>query len=75
MKPKFSNFQFPAEIVRRCLEGMKKYELILTDDDLILLKHLVELMGIFEIFTVHIQGQTYPTLNSIVLFRSEIKSK
>lgn len=47
-----------AEIVRRCLEGLKKYELILTDDELELLKQFVELMEIFEIFTVHIQGQT-----------------
>lgn len=66
---------FSADIVRRCLEGRKKYNLILTNNELALTKDLIELLGIFEIFTVHIQGQTYPTLNSIILFRSEIKSK
>lgn len=57
------------------MEAVKKYDLILTEEDSNLLKDLVEIMEIFEIFNVHIQGQTYPTLNSIVLFRSEIISK
>lgn len=54
---------------------MKSYNLILTDEELDLLKDVVEILEIFEIFTIHVQGEYYPTLNSVVLFRSEIKSK
>lgn len=64
-----------AACIKRCLEKMKSYELILTDDELQLLKDLVEILEIFEIFTVHVQEEYYPTMNSIVLFRSEIKAK
>lgn len=54
---------------------MKLYHLILLDEEIALLKDLVEVLEIFEVFTIHVQGEYYPTLNSIVLFRSEIKSK
>lgn len=44
-------------------------------DELSILEDLVELLEVFQIFTTYIQGEKYPTLNSVVLFRTEIIKK
>lgn len=48
------------------------YDLLLSNEELELLGNFVELLEVFEVFTKFIQGEFYPTLNSIVLFRTEI---
>lgn len=70
----FSRFQF-VDIIRRCLEITTNYELILSEDDLDLLFRYVELLKIFEIFTVYVQAKNYPTVNMVILFRSEISDR
>lgn len=64
-----------ADIIKRCLEVNGDYDLILNDDEIELLSDYVELLKVFEIFTVYTQGTSYPTMNSIVLFKSEIIEK
>lgn len=64
-----------TDIIRRCLEKNKEYDLIMRADELLILEDLVELLEVFQIFTTYIQGEKYPTLNSMVLFRTEIIKK
>lgn len=59
-------------IVKKLLVKYGFYELILSNEEVLLLEHLVELLEVFEVFTKFVQGEFYPTLNSIVLFRTEI---
>lgn len=40
-----------------------------------LLNGLVELLEVFNIFTIFIQGCQYPTMNTIALFYTEIEDK
>lgn len=54
---------------------MSKYEYILTVNEKSLLEGLVELLDIFNVFTVFIQGCEYPTMNTMVLFYTEIEDR
>lgn len=49
--------------------------MILTASESILLGGVVELLEIFNVFTIYIQGNTYPTMNSLLLLYSEIKDR
>lgn len=53
---------------------MGKYEYILSINEIALLKGLVELLEVFNIFTVFIQGNQYPTMNTMALFCTEIEN-
>lgn len=64
-----------TDIIKRCLEITGEYDLILKEEELELLARYVELLKVFEVFTVHVQARNYPTMNSIILFRSEIIDK
>lgn len=59
-------------IVKKVLVKYGYYDLILSSGELELLDHFVELLEIFEDFTKYIQGESYPTQNSVILFRTEI---
>lgn len=59
-------------IVKKVLVKYGFYEMILSNEELLLLEQLIELLEVFEVFTKFVQGEFYPTLNSIVLFRTEI---
>lgn len=61
-----------TDIIKRCLEITGNYDLILNEDDWELLTRYVEILKVFEVFTVHVQARNYPTMNSMILFRSEI---
>lgn len=54
---------------------MSKYEYILNPGEIALLNGIVELLDVFNIFTVFIQGCEYPTMNTIVLFYTEIEDR
>lgn len=60
-------------IIKKCLENRGKYELILDRSQIALLGRIVEMLDVFNTFTKYIQGNSYPTLNSLVLFYVEIK--
>lgn len=62
-------------IIKKCLQRMEKYELILTSEELLLLAGLVELLDVFNIFTKYIQGNSYPTMNTVALFYTEIEDR
>lgn len=64
--------RFLVDTIKRCLEITGDYNLILNEIELELLARYVELLKVFEIFTVHVQAKNYPTMNTIILFRSEI---
>lgn len=68
-------FNFRPAIVKRCLEINECYDLILNNDDLKLLSDYVDLLANFEVFTSYVQADSYPTMNSILLFRTEIIQK
>lgn len=72
----FSVFLFDyTAIVKRCLELYEFYDLILNSEDLALLSDYVQLLSLFEVFTAYAQGKNYPTMNSVLLFRTEIIEK
>lgn len=54
---------------------MEKYDLILTRNELSLLEGLVELLEVFNVFTKYIQGNSYPTMNTVLLFYTEIEDR
>ncbi|XP_031639538.1 zinc finger BED domain-containing protein DAYSLEEPER-like [Contarinia nasturtii] len=62
-----------ADIVRKCLEQREEYDLILTRSEIKLLERLADVLDVFNTFTKYIQGNSYPTLNSLILFYVEIK--
>lgn len=47
--------------------------MILSRSELTLLGRIVEVLEVFNTFTKYIQGSSYPTLNSLILFYVEIK--
>lgn len=57
------------------MEKNEFYDFILNVEESILLGGLVELLEVFNIFTTYIQSNQFSTLNMLVLFREEIKSK
>lgn len=54
---------------------MEKYNLILDRSELSLLEGLVELLDVFNVFTKYIQGNFYPTMNTVLLFYTEIEDR
>lgn len=62
-------------IVKKVLVKGGYYDLLLSNDELDLLEHFVELLEVFEVFTKFVQREFYPTLNSVVLFRTEIVNR
>lgn len=54
---------------------MSKYEYILSINEIALLNGLIELLDVFNIFTIFIQGCEYPTMNTMALFYTEIEDK
>lgn len=47
----------------------------MREDELEFLEDLVEVLEVFQIFTTYAQGENYPTLNSMILFHTEIIRK
>lgn len=47
----------------------------MREDEIEFLEEFVQLLRIFQIFTTHSQGQQFPPLNTLVLFRAEIIKK
>lgn len=62
-------------IIKRSLEKIEHYDYILTKNELSLLEGLVDLLDVFNVFTTFIQGNSYPTLNTFVLFYAEISDR
>lgn len=60
-------------IIKKCLENRGSYEQILNRTQIALLGRIVEMLEVFNTFTKYIQANSYPTLNSLVLFYVEIK--
>lgn len=54
---------------------MGKYEYILSANEMKLLDGLVQLLDVFNVFTVYVQGNQYPTMNTMVLFYTEIEHR
>lgn len=54
---------------------MHKYEYILSANEMELLQSLVELLDVFNVFTTYVQGNQYPTMNTMVLFYTEIEDR
>lgn len=54
---------------------MSKYEYILSVDEIALLTGVIELLEVFNVFTIFIQGCEYPTMNTIPLFYTEINDR
>lgn len=61
--------------IKKCLEKNAQYDLILTAAESILLGSVVELLEIFNVFTIYVQGNQYPTMNSLLLLYSEMKDR
>lgn len=59
-------------IIKKALEKMEKYDLIMNKNEISLLNGITELLGVFNVFSTFIQGNDYPTLNTFVLFYAEI---
>lgn len=70
----FNHFIFIA-VIKKCLEHHAAYDLILSRTEIGLLGRIVEVLDVFNTFTKYIQGNSYPTLNSLILFYVEIKQK
>lgn len=62
-------------IIKKSLESMEKYDLIMNRNELSLLEGLVDLLDVFNVFSTYIQGNNYPTLNTFVLFYAEISDR
>lgn len=63
------------DIIRRCLERNKEYDLIMRETEIKFLEDFVEVLEVFQVFTSYVQGDRFPTLNTLILFRSEIINK
>lgn len=59
--------------IKKCLDNNFMYEHVMKPDELRILEGLVQLLEIFHVFTTHIQGSSYTTLNLLPLFYSEIE--
>lgn len=55
------------------MQKIEQYDYIMNRDELSLLDGIVELLDVFNVFTTFIQGNSYPTLNTFVLFYAEIQ--
>lgn len=62
-------------IIRKAFEEMGKYEYILDVNELALLEGMIELLDVFNVFTIYVQGDKYPTMNTMVLFYAEIEDR
>lgn len=62
-------------IIRKAFEDMGKYNYILTTSEMTLLHGMIELLDIFNVFTVYVQGDQYPTMNTMALFYTEIEDR
>lgn len=57
------------------MEHTQEYALILTRNEIDLLTGIVELLESFNVFTTYIQGSEYVTINTLVLFYTEIRDR
>lgn len=64
-----------CSIIKKALENMEQYELIMNRNELQLLDGIIELLDIFNVFTTFVQGNEFPTMNTFVLFHSEITDR
>lgn len=64
-----------AGIIRATLEEIGCYEFVLTSSEVKLLQGLSEVLKPFEEFTKTIQGISYPTINLIPLFITDIENR
>lgn len=69
------NLLFYLGIIKKLLERVEKYDLILNRNELALLDGLVDLLEVFNVFSTFIQGNAYLTMNTFVLFYAEIKDR
>lgn len=61
-----------ASIIRKALEKMEKYDLIMNRNELALLDGVIEMLDVFNVFMTYMQGNEYTTINTFVLFHTEI---
>lgn len=64
-----------SSIIKTALERLEKYDLILNRREMVLLSGVIELLDIFNVFTTFIQANSYPTMNTFVLFYAEIRDR
>lgn len=61
--------------MRKALEEMRKYEYILNVNEMALLEGMVHLLDVFNVFTIYVQANQYPTMNTMALFYTEIADR
>lgn len=54
---------------------MGKYDYILSASEMTLLQGMIELLDVFNVFTIYVQGNQYPTMNTMALFYTEIEDR
>lgn len=61
-----------SSIIKKALETMEHYDLIMNRKESELLDGIVDMLDIFNVFTTFVQGNEFPTINTFVLFYTEI---
>lgn len=62
-------------IIKVALQKLEKYDLIMNRKELALLDGVIDLLDVFNVFTTFMQGNQYPTINTFVLFHTEIEHR
>lgn len=65
-------FAIKSGTIRKAFEEMGKYEYILSISEMALLDGMVHLLDVFNVFTIYVQGNQYPTINTMALFYTEM---
>lgn len=47
----------------------------MRETEITFLEDFVEVLEVFQVFTSFVQGDRFPTLNTLILLRTEIKNK
>lgn len=61
------------KIIEQCLQSLRKYDFILEDDEIEKCEEMVAVLRTFVDATDFLQGQKYPTLNTVLIFLIDIK--
>lgn len=64
------------KIIEQCVQSLRKYDFILEDDEIEKCEEVVTVLRTFFVdATDFLQGQKYPTLNTVLIFLIDIKKK
>lgn len=62
------------DVVSDCLHLIKRYDVMLNAEEMQLAKDITAVLKKFAVATDFFQGQKYPTLNTVLLFLTDLKS-